>query len=109
VDSGLEQRVRAEAIVREVNERIRDVREALAAGEEIELDLLCECGDPSCTALLTVTLAEYEAARTDPRRLLVTPDHAQDEGESVVAANGRFAIVQASGEAADLLRALALD
>ena len=108
MDSGVERRVKAEALVREVNDRIREVHEALAGDEDVQLDLLCECGDESCTALLSVTLDEYEATRLDDRRLLVAPDHAREAGGRIVAVNAEFAIVVKTGEAGDLLSGLAL-
>jgi hypothetical protein len=109
MDRGLERRVKVEALVREVNNRIREVGETFAAGEEVQLDLLCECGDERCNAVLTVTLEEYEAARLDDRHLLVAPDHAPDARGKVVAVRARFVIVETTGEVGDLLSGLALD
>jgi hypothetical protein len=65
--------VRAEDVFREANESVA------AKASELELDysipFLCECRDPHCFARISLTLEEYEQARSDPRRYLTIPGH----------------------------------
>jgi hypothetical protein len=65
--------VRAEDVFREANERVA------ARARELEVDqplpFLCECRDQRCFARISLTIEEYEQARSDPRRYLTIPGH----------------------------------
>ena len=88
-----EERVaRNEALFREVNERIKQVNEERPAASET--DFVCECGDPECTAPVSLTLVEYEEVRGDATHFAVLPGHLVPEVEVVVASNDRFAVVR---------------
>jgi hypothetical protein len=68
--------VRAEDVFREANERV-----AAKAGElelAYPIPFLCECRDTRCFARISLTLEEYEQARSDPRRYLTIPGHETD-------------------------------
>jgi hypothetical protein len=89
-----EERVaRNETLFREVNERIKQVNEGLAEPGG-EADFLCECGDPGCTAPVSLTLAEYEEVRGKPTLFAIVPGHSDADVEIVVAVNERFAVVE---------------
>jgi len=63
-----------ESMFRAANERI--ALEAEVRGEFAEpVSFVCECPDPSCTELVTLTLDVYEDVRTGPRRFFVVPGH----------------------------------
>jgi hypothetical protein len=87
-----------EILFREVNERI----EKLQAGEgpEGHFDFLCECGDKECIAAVSLTLAEYEALRSDPTQFVVLPGHTDPSIEQPVQSGERYTIVRKEGEAA---------
>jgi hypothetical protein len=58
----------------------RNANEGVAAkARELELDqalpFLCECPDKRCFARISLTVEEYEEARSDPRRYLTIPGH----------------------------------
>jgi hypothetical protein len=72
-----------EAVFREVNERIEDLAETFDLTRE-PLDLVCECGDAQCVQRITMTRAEYEALRSDPRQFAVYPGHEYPEVETVL-------------------------
>lgn len=65
--------MRAEDVFRQANERVA------AKASELELaypiPFLCECRDPHCFARISLTVEEYEQARSDPRRYLTIPGH----------------------------------
>ena len=73
-----------EAVFRDVNERIQDVASTfdLTAGEP--LDLICECGDASCVARISLTRPEYEQIRADSHLFAVAPGHVAPDVEEVV-------------------------
>ncbi len=78
-----------EAIFREVNERIREI-----TTYDGDVEFLCECGDQQCTQPIVMTIAEYEAVRSDPTWFLVVPGHEAPELERVVQRTDRFAVVE---------------
>ena len=99
MDSRLEQKARNEALLREVNERIeqidKEVETSGRAQEETHFELLCECGsaDGACDSLVEMTIAEYEAVRTQDDRFVLFPGHETPGLERVVQENDRFVVV----------------
>ncbi len=63
-------------------------------GDDDELTIVCECGDEDCAGPLVVRRSEYRAVRGHERRFLVDDGHVFPEGESVVARNARFLVVE---------------
>ena len=99
-------RVRAaknQSLLREVNERI----EHLAAGqpasmfEEMrlgkEIDLACECMDEACTERVTMTVAEYEAVRSESNSFFVKPGHNAPDVEDIVREEAHYLVVSKTG------------
>lgn len=90
---------RNEALLRQVNERIEDVNESIGKGELT--DFLCECGDESCTAPVSLTLTEYGEIRSDPIHFVIALGHETVGVERVVEENDRFAVVEKSNDEAE--------
>jgi hypothetical protein len=70
---------------RSANERI----EAAIGDLDVQgfVPFICECADPTCVALIRMSLAEYERMRENPRRFFNAPGHEQisvDAGAGVV-------------------------
>lgn len=61
---------RQEALIREVNERIREV----SAGYD-PFEVVCECPRAECRHMLEVSVAEYDEVRLEPSTFLVAPGH----------------------------------
>ncbi len=78
-----------EALFREVNERIREI-----ATFADHVEFLCECGDPTCAQPIAMSLAEYEAVRSDSARFALVPGHETPELERVVEDHGRYVVVE---------------
>lgn len=86
-----------EVLFRDVNERIEQAAEdASFSGPMV---FVCECGNAQCAETIEVTLAEYEAARSQPTLFLVVPGHELGEITRVLDQNERFAVVEKVGEA----------
>ena len=86
-----------EALFRDVNERVRAIDARLTdvnddAGQLWEF--LCECGDATCIERVSMTNAEYEQVRAKPTLFAVVAGHERTDGEEVVDANERFAVVE---------------
>jgi hypothetical protein len=91
-----------EAVFREVNERITDLADQFDL-EKQPLDLVCECGDPSCVERITMGRAEYEELRSDPTHFAVFPGHEEPDVERVLAKRGDYDIVRKhEGEPAEI-------
>ena len=82
---------RNEAFFREVNERIERVTETL----QVEtLTILCECGDPSCSEQIQVSLPDYERVRADPTLFFIRAGHEDFDVEDVVEEHEDYHVVR---------------
>lgn len=96
-----------EAVFREVNERIRDIKETFESSmpsewDTQELDLICECGDPGCVERIAMSMAEYERVRADSRQFAIVPGHNDGAVEAVISHEKTYDLVRKRGEAAAL-------
>jgi hypothetical protein len=76
----------------------RRPRAALQQAHDGEVTLACECSDPSCREVISLTAEEVDFIRKVPGRLVVSPGHADPESERVVMAEpDRFEVVEPFG------------
>ncbi len=101
MDSRETRLARNETLFREVNERIEQAVGAADRNDDHVYEFLCECSNADCTLFLPLTIAEYEAARSEPEQFIVAPGHELPEIESVIARNRGYQVVTKHGEAAD--------
>jgi hypothetical protein len=100
-----ERSAKNEARFRELNEELERRRiELLGDGDDRATPFLCECERMSCTAVVLLTLAEYEVARGSRRRFLICPQHVADNAE-VVARHDGYWLVEKQGEAGRIAEA----
>jgi hypothetical protein len=72
------------------------------------MDFLCECSDPGCRELVSITLDECEFVRRVPNRLVVKVGHADQASERVLMEEpGRFLVVERFGSSDDVVAHLA--
>ena len=94
MDERFERQARNEALRRAVNERFAALDERAEWADAYErFEFQCECGRAECDGKVTMTLAEYERARSERDRFAVLPGHEDEEIERVVERNQRFLIV----------------
>jgi hypothetical protein len=68
------------------------------------VEFACECSDPACEELVSLTIDEYEFIRHVPIRLVIRPGHLHPETERVVVEElGRFLIIEKFGPAGDVI------
>jgi hypothetical protein len=96
-----ERRARNEILFREANEKIRRVQKELDLPDG-EMPFICECDVESCTEVIRVTTAEYEAIRAEPRRFAVAPGH--DAGK-IVSRTDRYHVAEKDGPEGELVEA----
>ena len=82
-----------EAVFREVNERISDLANQFGLQEQA-LDLVCECGDPSCVERISMSREAYEQLRSGPTHFAVYPGHEDPEVEDVIERNAPYHVVR---------------
>jgi hypothetical protein len=99
-----ERAARNQSLFREVNERIRGLPDRPPAVYEL---FICECHRDGCTEPISLTMAEYEAIRSDPTRFVVTPGHFDPKVETCVhAQDGRFQVVEKIERSAEVAERL---
>ena len=87
-----------QALRRDVNER------RLERSDDDEIQFFCECTDPACAEVVSLTAAECEFIRSVPTRLVVTLGHANHETERVLMEEpGRFQVVEKFGPSGDVV------
>jgi hypothetical protein len=95
---------RNQSLFREVNERVEHLQQGWAPVSEI--DFVCECADDSCTAPVSMTIAQYEQIRARPVRFFVLPEHIYPEVEVVVSRTQCYWTVEKVEDAAQVAAAL---
>ena len=89
---------------REMNEKIQSSAESRPILGRIPF--VCECPDPDCLELLSLTFDEYEAIRQHPRRFFNVPGHEASSvaagAETVLVILDHFTIVEKVGIAGEL-------
>lgn len=86
----------AEALFREVNERIA---ESVVRFEGDEGDFVCECSDAACAHRITVPLEDYERVREQGERFLLKPGHEDESIETTVRDADGFQVVEKTAPA----------
>ncbi len=79
-----------EALFREVNERIHDVRSPRPGGT----DYICECANSECFETITLSDADYREIRGEPTYFLVLPGHELEAIERVVRREPTYLVVE---------------
>jgi hypothetical protein len=85
------QTVATDVVFREVNSRIVELGERFGFRDETLLELLCECGDCSCTERVEIERNVYEQVRRVLGRRVVGPSHARTA--RAVSAGGSYVVV----------------
>jgi hypothetical protein len=99
--TGKNENARVPAFYRYVNERIAAICRRLGEGA---LEILCECGTPSCTERVSLSATEYERVRSRATHFAVLRGHEDPAVEDVVWTRDGYLIVANYGAAASLAR-----
>jgi hypothetical protein len=95
---------RNDARFREANE---DIEAAAVSHDltEMRVPFICECADTGCTAIIRLSLGEYEEVRADSTTFINSPGHvaAARGAAEVVAERERYEIVRKLGHAAEVV------
>lgn len=80
-------------LFRGLNDRVRELIDGF---DEDEFYFFCECQDTTCTCVLHMTAAEYDALRGSDY-FAVLPGHESDEDEAIVSWKDPFLVVRPQG------------
>src|SRR5205809_7601752 len=87
-----------EAVFRQVNERVIEIKEELGPDPrplELVDGLICECSDAGCLERVGPrTISDYEAVRGDPRRFIIAANHQAFDVEGVLVMNPSYGVVE---------------
>jgi hypothetical protein len=106
---GHEREIRAarnQALFRSVNEKLRDLNDAVAELTET-FTIACECADLTCTQMLSIPSREYLSMRVEPRRFAVLPTHVYPDLERVISESDAYAVVEKNAVAGEVAEELA--
>jgi hypothetical protein len=84
---------RNQLLFRAVNEQILNLTERFQA-ERSDLDLVCECADPSCIGTVRLELEEFSRIDRDENAFLVIRGHEDVQAEDVVDTRDGYVIVR---------------
>jgi len=100
VEQRLEARVRNEALVRSVNERMEELSHGV--GDD-RVEFLCECGRDGCEERVRMTAGDFEGIHDEDDRFALAPGHQTDEIEQVVERRDGYWVVEKRDDAEKLL------
>jgi hypothetical protein len=86
---------RAQALFREVNERVNVLQTTRSLTSPI--DFICECADDACSKAIPVEREVYERVRSSPTHFVVAPEHFVEAAEDLVERAQRYWIVDVIG------------
>ena len=99
-------RKRQAALTADLHEEVKERRLDRVGDDRV--DFLCECSDPACRELVSITLDECDFVRRVPNRLVVRVGHADAESERVLMEEpGRFQVVERFGSSDDVVAHIA--
>jgi hypothetical protein len=93
-----EQRMRRigtnEAVFRTVNEQIEDLNRGFAEVGGGTMQVVCECGDITCTEQIVISIEAYERVRSESALFLTVEGHEAADVETVVERDDKYQVVR---------------
>jgi hypothetical protein len=89
--ASLEQLVRNQMLLREVNDRIAEI---VSADGDAPAEFVCECSNDDCAETLPLSLLAYKGIRSSANLFVVLRDHEIPEVDRVVEEHERFNLVE---------------
>lgn len=88
-----------EALFRAVNERIESLNDTFATVTDT-FEIVCECGNPGCSAQIPIASDPYERVRAGPTLFIVVPGHETAEIEEIVDKQDAYFVVRKAANVA---------
>jgi len=103
VDERLERIAKNEVVFRATNRELEAAQQEVGGGTDEALEVLCECGRPGCSGLITLTVGEYDGIHSQGDRFVVLRGHESPEIERVIEERGDYLVVDKFGEAEEIV------
>ena len=103
MDPRLERIAKNEEVFRATNREIERAEQTAGSAADGVLEVICECGQDSCTGVIRLTASDYAAAHGQEDRFVVLRGHESSEIERVVEDRGAFLVVDKVGEAEEIV------
>jgi len=60
----------------------------------VRFNVYCECADEDCTEEISLTLEEWDEAKSAPNRVVACPGHPLGAGERVILQTDRYVVAE---------------
>jgi hypothetical protein len=91
-----------ETVFRAANREIEHAEQEEGGGTHRSIEVLCECGRPGCSGLISLTIAQYNDVHTQEDRFVVVRGHENPNLEKVVEERADYLVVDKFGEAEEI-------
>jgi hypothetical protein len=102
MDERQERIAKNETVFRAANREIEHADREAGGGSDQVLEVLCECGQQGCSAVITLTVADYDGVRSQDDRFVVARGHESTDIERVVEEREGYLVVDKFGEAEEI-------
>jgi hypothetical protein len=108
-DAEAEKLARNDAVLRDANDEIAATAADYGLDDGRPIPFICECADPRCSTVISLTLAEYRRVRGNPRWFAHFPGHESDVPGAVrqVEQHDRYVLVEKVEHAGEIATRLA--
>ena len=93
-----------ETVFRAANREIEHAEQEEGGGTHRPIEVLCECGRPGCTGLISLTIAQYNDVHSEADRFVVVRGHENPTIETVVEERADYLVVDKFGEAEEIAK-----
>jgi hypothetical protein len=84
---------------RAVNRQIEQESRETSGGPGADLEILCECGQEGCNAVVALTIRDYDEAHQQGDRFILVAGHEDPSIERVVSRSAEYVVVDKFGDA----------
>jgi len=110
-DPSSEKVTRNNAAFRDANDEIAAVAADQGLDDGRQVPFICECSDPGCSKVISLSLVEYRRVRSNPRHFVHAPGHEEEVDGAVrlVEQHTRYVVIEKVGRAGEIAETLARD
>ncbi len=110
-DPSVDKVARNNAAFRDANDEIAAVAVEQGLDDGRGVPFICECSDPGCSKVVSLTLAAYRHVRDNPRQFVHAPGHEEKIAGAVklVEDHTHYVVIEKVGRAGEIVERLARD
>ena len=110
-DPSAEKVARNNSAFRDANDEIAAVAADQGLDDGRQVPFICECSDPGCSKVVSLTLAEYRRVRRNARQFVHAPGHEEqlDGAVRLLEDHTHYVVIEKVGRAGEIAEELARD